>query len=337
MDHTTLSTIHRLISQVLTVYDIDPQIIFSNAGIIYDDLIDRTNDARISMDKMTKLWQLSVEATGNTELGLVAASMFQPSYIKGLGFAWMASENVEAGLRLFVKNGKMLSTSINIELIESEDQLLIKHKAPLLVKQPIRAHPCAVQLGIAFFPKMFSLVASKNVPATKVYFNFPIQSSLKAYEDYFQCPIVESNSFVGISFSKNLLKEALPTHDPEMVELNNMAVKKYISEMDNSETSNKVIKIITELLPSGCPNEETIAFKLHMSKRTLQRKLSNDGQPYSALLSSVRLMLAKQHLSMTNNSITELAYQLGYSSPSTFARAFKKQTSLSPVEFRDLN
>jgi len=177
-------------------------------------------------------------------------------------------------------------------------------------------------------------VASKNVPATKVYFNFPIKHSLKAYEDYFQCPVVDNSDYVGISFSKNLLKEALPTHDPELVELNEMAVRKYISEMDNGETSNKVIRIITELLPSGCPNEETIAFKLHMSKRTLQRKLSSEGKPFSTLLRSVRLMLAKQHLSMAVTSITELAYQLGYSSPSTFARAFKKQTSFSPAEYR---
>jgi AraC-like DNA-binding protein len=249
----------------------------------------------------------------------------------------MASENLEEGLRLFVKNGKMLSTTINIELTESEDQLLIKYKTPLIIDPQIKVHPCAIQLGIALFPKMFSLVASKNISASKVYFNFSIKGALKTYEDYFQCPIEESSAFVGISFSKNLLKEALPTHDPELVALNAMAVNKYISEMNNGEISNKVIKIITELLPSGCPNEESIAFKLHMSKRTLQRKLSSEGQPYSALLNSVRLMLAKRHLTMADTSITELAYQLGYSSPSAFARAFKKQTSLSPAEYRAQN
>ena len=99
----------------------------------------------------------------------------------------------------------------------------------------------------------------------------------------------------------------------------------------------RVIKIINELLPLGCPTEETLAYKLHMSKRTLQRKLSQEKQSFLTLLTSVRLILAKQQLAINSISITEITYQLGYSSPSTFARAFKKQTSLSPVEFRDLN
>ena len=335
MDHTTLATIPRLIAQILPIYDVDPQIIFTDADINLEDVKD--SKSRITMDKMTRLWQLSAEATGNTELGLVAASFFQPSYIKGLGFAWMASANLEEGLRLFVKNGQMLNTALKIELVESDDELLIKPQAIVSIGQQKKAHPCAIQLGMAFFPKMFSLVASKNIPATKVYFNFAIQDSLKAYEDYFQCPVVENSSFVGISFSKKLLKEALPTHDPELVELNAMTVKKYISEMNNGEISNKVIKVITELLPSGCPSEEVIAHKLFMSKRTLQRKLNKEGQLYSTLLNSVRLALAKQHLSMTKMPITEIAYQLGYSSPSTFARAFKKQLELSPVEYRTAN
>jgi len=335
MDHTTLSSIPRLIAQVLTTYDVDPHSIFADADINIADFKD--NKSRITMEKMTRLWQLSVEATDNTELGLVAASFFQPSYIRGLGFAWMASANLEEGLRLFVKNGQMLNTALKIELVESEDDLLIQPQAILTTEQQKKAHPCAIQLGMAFFPKMFSLVASKNIPATNVYFNFPIQDSLKVYEDYFQCPIVENSSFVGISFSKKLLKEALPTHDPELVELNAMAVKKYISEMNNGEISNKVINVITGLLPSGCPSEEVIAHKLFMSKRTLQRKLNKEGQAYFTLLNSVRLTLAKQHLTMTKMPITEIAYQLGYSSPSTFARAFKKQLDLSPIEYRNKN
>ena len=116
--------------------------------------------------------------------------------------------------------------------------------------------------------------------------------------------------------------------------MNEMVINKHLASMDNGETSSKVIKIINDLLPLGCPTEETIAYKLHMSKRTLQRKLSTEKQSFLTLLTSVRLMLAKQKLAIKNISITDITYQLGYSSPSTFARAFKKQTQLSPLEYR---
>ena len=116
--------------------------------------------------------------------------------------------------------------------------------------------------------------------------------------------------------------------------MNEQVINKHLASMDNGETSNKVINMINVLLPLGCPTEEMIAYKLHMSKRTLQRKLSVEKQSFLTLLTSVRLMLAKQKLAIKSMSITEITYQLGYSSPSTFARAFKKHTQLSPLEYR---
>ena len=104
--------------------------------------------------------------------------------------------------------------------------------------------------------------------------------------------------------------------------------------MDIQETTAKVIKIISQVLSSGCPTEEVIAFEMCMSKRTLQRRLNDEGHSFSELLNTVRHTMAKQLLSTTNMPSTEIAYQLGYSSPSTFARAFKHQVDVSPTEYR---
>jgi AraC-like DNA-binding protein len=226
---------------------------------------------------------------------------------------------------------------MQVELIEEKEQLIIQYQPNPLSKQGVKVHPCAIQLGIGFFLKMFRLAASKNIPATGVYFTFSINDSIAIYEEYFQCPVYGSSDSNCIAFSKPLLNELLPTHDPELVELNELAINRYINTMESGEISNKVIKIIAELLPIGCPSEEVIAHKLFMSKRTLQRKLNKEGQAYSVLLNLVRLTLAKQHLTTTKMPVTEIAYQLGYSSPSTFARAFKKQVNHSPAEYRNKN
>lgn len=333
MTATTLSTIPKLISQVLAIYDVEAQDIFTQATIELDS--EASVESRIPMEKMMKLWQLSVKATKNEQLGLVAAAIFQPAYLKGIGLAWMASANLEEGLRRFVQNSKIINTAMQIALIEEDEQLIIQYQSNFLTATKTQAHPCAIQLGIGFFLKMFRLAASKNIPATGVYFTFPINDSLDVYEEYFQCPVYGSSENNCISFSKSLLNELLPTHDPELVEINESAINKYIAKMGSGEVSSKVIKVVTDLLPTGCPSEEVIAHKLFMSKRTLQRKLSQEGQPFSEILNLVRLTLAKQLLKMTSLSITEITYQLGYSSPSTFARAFKKQLSLSPIEYRN--
>ncbi|KGJ93793.1 AraC family transcriptional regulator [Colwellia psychrerythraea] len=335
MSQTTLATIPRLIAQVLAIYDVEAEVVFSATEI---DLSDETQ-IRIPMDKMAALWQLAVQETQNNTLGLVAASLFQPAYLKSIGLAWLASENLENGLKRFISSSQLINTAMQIELIDRESvngaEVLIQYQKRLSPEQQIKIHHCAIELGIGFFLKMFRLAAGKNIPATGVYFTFAIDENIKAYEAYFQCPVYGNQAVNGIAFSKALLTETLPTFDAELVEMNEMVINKHLTSMDNGQTSSKVIKIINELLPLSCPTEETIAYKLHMSKRTLQRKLSGEKQSFLSLLTSVRLMLAKQKLAIKSTSITEITYQLGYSSPSTFARAFKKHTGLSPLEFRN--
>ena len=330
MNQTTLLTIPRLISQVLSVYDVDVESLFLQANID----IDNQDQNRIPMDKMVNLWQLSVAATQNPNLGIVAASLFQPAYLKGIGLAWMASANLEEGLRRFVQSSQLINTLMQIELIENGDELLIQYQGKVSNDGGIKAHHCAIELGIGFFLKMFRLAAGKTIPAIGVYFTFSVDDSNQVYQEFFQCPVYGDQKMNGISFSKSLLTETLPTHDTELVELNEIVINKHLSNLDKGDLSKKVIKIIHELLPSGCPNEELVAFKLHMSKRTLQRKLKLEGQSFLPLLTNLRLMLAKQLLKIDQLSVTEISYQLGYSSPSTFARTFKKQTTLSPVEYK---
>jgi AraC-like DNA-binding protein len=333
MSQTTLLTIPRLISQVLSVYDVDIGPVFKQVQI---DLNNK-NNYRISMDKLANLWQLAVESSQNPNLGIVAASLFQPAYLKGIGLAWMASENLEEGLRRFVHSSQLINTLMQIELVEQGDELLIQYQGKSSKQDKIKAHHCAIELGVGFFLKMFRLAAGKTIPATGVYFTFEVDKRNRSYQDFFQCPVYGNQEMNGISFSKSLLTETLPTHDSELVELNEMLISKHLNNLKKGDISTKVIKIIHELLPSGCPSEEIIAFKLHMSKRTLQRKLKAEGQAFLPILTSVRIMLAKQFLNLNVLSITEIAYQLGYSSPSTFARAFKKQTTVSPVEFKGNN
>lgn len=332
MSHTTISTVPRLISQVLSVYEVDARAIFEEAGIALDD--SGNTEPRILMSKMPKLWQLAVEATSNPHLGLVAASIFQPAYLKCIGLAWMASESLAQGLERFVAQSQLINTSMKLAIVEQDDQWIIHYQSQQLTTMKISAHRCAIELGVGFFLKMFRLAAGKNIPATGVYFGFDVADDDPAYEEHFQCPVHANHSFNGIAFSKVLLNEQLPTHDPESVHLNEMAVNQQLKSMTNSATSEKVMKLIADMLPTGCPTEETIAYQLHTSKRTLQRKLSDEKSSFGNLLISVRLVLAKQQLTLTDHSITHITYQLGYSSPSTFARAFKKQTELSPIAYR---
>ena len=87
-------------------------------------------------------------------------------------------------------------------------------------------------------------------------------------------------------------------------------------------------------MPDGPPNQKQIAQALHVSNRTLQRKLKDEGTSFVDLLQDTRLQLAQKYLAQPGRSVVEITYMLGFSEPSTFSRAFKRWTGQAPADYR---
>jgi AraC-like DNA-binding protein len=71
-----------------------------------------------------------------------------------------------------------------------------------------------------------------------------------------------------------------------------------------------------------------------MSKRTLQRRLTESGHNYSALVTRTRLRIAAEQLAETDMPVSEIAASLGYKDASNFTRAFRSQTGVAPSVYR---
>lgn len=92
---------------------------------------------------------------------------------------------------------------------------------------------------------------------------------------------------------------------------------------------------IIDALSEGVPPIEAIAERLHMSQRTLQRKLAQHDLTYKELVEYVRRELAINYLKASDIAVQEIAFLLGYSELSTFNRAFKRWTGETPLEYRE--
>lgn len=91
---------------------------------------------------------------------------------------------------------------------------------------------------------------------------------------------------------------------------------------------------LIEALPIGAVAIDDVAGRLGVSKRTLQRKLSEDGTSYQKQLNHVRELLAKRYLTTTSMRSNEIAFMLGYLELNSFLHAFNTWTGLSPSEYR---
>ena len=83
------------------------------------------------------------------------------------------------------------------------------------------------------------------------------------------------------------------------------------------------------------PAVGALARELHMSERTLKRKLADHGTTYSAIRDDLRRQRALLLLENRELSIGEIAGRLGYSELPNFTRAFRKWTGHTPAAYRD--
>ena len=86
-------------------------------------------------------------------------------------------------------------------------------------------------------------------------------------------------------------------------------------------------------LPDGEVTLAKLAQRLHLSARTLQRRLSDEGTSLQSELDEVRRQQALYFLE-GGTAIAELSWLLGYAEPSAFHRAFKRWTGTSPEAWR---
>jgi AraC-like DNA-binding protein len=83
------------------------------------------------------------------------------------------------------------------------------------------------------------------------------------------------------------------------------------------------------------PDLEAMAKQLHMSSRTLKRRLQEEGSQWRGLLDAELCRRACQALRQPNAHISEVAFALGYQDVSNFSRAFRRWTGLTPKAWRD--
>ena len=137
-----------------------------------------------------------------------------------------------------------------------------------------------------------------------------------------------------LSFDRALVEAPLCLANPELARLNDQTVIDYLARYDGESISMQVRAKIIELMPDGRPGQEAISESLHLSLRSLQRKLQNEGTSFTMLLNETQQQLAIQYVRESHRSIGEITYLLGYSEPGSFTRAFRRWTGKSPLQFR---
>jgi AraC-like DNA-binding protein len=140
----------------------------------------------------------------------------------------------------------------------------------------------------------------------------------------------------GFAFDASLLDAPLDSSDPALHALLCDHLAETLDHLTSCSTLVARVRETTmsEMAPCA-PTIFTVARRLHMSPRTLGRRLEREGTTFSAVLEGLRRDLALQYvLHHDEATFVEIAFRLGYAHVEAFHRAFKRWTGSTPLAYR---
>ena len=327
--HSTLGSVAALIARTLRTCGCDPEPLFRQAGID----IHRTSDpnARFPVTSMQQLWQLAVDNTGDPCFGLSAAAQFQPAALHGLGLAWLVSDTLRDALNRLVRYSRLISTAAELRLEDTCSGIKLVVNPPAGITVYVYA---SLDAAMAVFLRMCRTTGGDEIRPGYVTLMRPRPPCANRFEREFGAPISYGSDANTLAFYQSDVDATLPHANPELARINDQTVVDYLARFDRASITMQVRKRIIEQLPDGTPNQATIADSLHVSLRSLQRRLKDEDTNYKELLESTRQELALHYIRQSHRSIGEITYLLGFSEPGNFTRAFKRWTGRTPADFR---
>lgn len=163
---------------------------------------------------------------------------------------------------------------------------------------------------------------------------YPAPTHAASYETLLGCPARFNQAANELRFSGDWLRHKLTYANPITAALVRETCDQLLAGLQTcSGLASKVSGILMES-PGHFPDMEAIASRLHMTSRTLRRRLHAQGVSYQKILTDVRKQLAINYLRKTHMSIEDIAVSLEFSDAANFRHAFKKWTDKTPSEYR---
>ena len=314
--------------QVIESRGLDPAPLFAAEGI--DLKLPVEPGTRLSYHAVDRVRARAVELSGDVDLALRFADYVHPSQLGALGYAWLASATLRSALDRMRRYFRVLNDHGRCLLREANGLLHID-----LDLSEGSVNPKARDDGqLAYLVTLMRMNMGPAFDPVQVRFPHATPEDRTAYDALFRCELVFGAESNGMTITLADADAPLANANHLLAQLNEQVVSRRLAQLDHANVVARTRAAITEQLSSGQLTDESVAGALHMTSRTMHRRLRKDGTSFRELLNDVRKDLAEAYIGDRTLTLTEITFLLGFSEPSSFSRAFRRWTGQSPSAAR---
>ncbi|NKF24531.1 AraC family transcriptional regulator [Solimonas marina] len=293
-------------------------------------------DSNLRYSQVERLITVVERLTGRYDLGFELGELLTLSTHSIVGFGMLASPTIEDAIRFVARYFRLVMPSFKMKYVGKPDRGEL-HFRPVIAMS---------HRALAFHLEVIAMAALRDVkdmiqggaPPLRIEFSTEEPRHGERYRSLrdvkcFFGALPEPG--VSLIFGADFCRYRMPMSDANALKVAEERCQARLPHLSSEKRYSEWVTMTLREVGNGGPSLDEMARLLNLSSRTLARYLQHEGTAYRDLAATVHYELACARLLGGSQSVTEIAYSLGYTSLSNFTRAFRVQANCSPSEFRE--
>ncbi len=327
----TISPVYaRLIVRELERREIDPAPLFTGTVLSRHELL-RGGD--IAMEDFLHILRTGDQLLGERQLGFVLGRQMHVLAMGPVGVAIASAPNLREGLQVLESFTRLHATYVDIgarsTLQGMTVTILYRHDTGYLE----RFH---TETAMMLLQQYIETLIGAPISDVQFRLAIPEPENQAEYTNALHGRISFGATVNEVDIHHRWLDLPSPYYHPELWRQAQIGLAQSLKEQSDTEGTPYTQHIAAVLRTSEPPLPDLgeVAFDLHVSVRTLNRRLQAEHSSFRQLKSEALASRAKLYLRDSSYSVEAIAEELGYKDAANFRRAFRKTVGCSPVEFR---
>ena len=284
----------------------------------------------IPIDAVRRLLEASAERSGVEGFGLLMAEARRLSNLGPLGLLIREQPTMRLALEALVRYSNRLNEALFLTIEESQEVVVLREELIVGGSGSVR-QSTELAIGVAF--RMLRTFLGPEWRPRRVCFAHDAPTDRSIHERVFGRNVEFGHDFNGIICARADLDVVNPDADPVVARLARQMLEANPASKA-ADMSTRVRELIVMLLGTGTCTIDRVAQHLGIDRRTIHRRLANEGATFSGLVEAVRRELAERYVKDPHRSLAEVSSLLGFSAPSGFSRWYRQRFKAKPSERR---
>jgi len=313
----------------LTEFAISTPEVLRRAGLPRD-LFDQTR-VLVTTSELFALWRAIETVSSDPLIGIKMGVETKTERFHPMGMAALSTQNLVAAAEHMARFKKLAAPEeMLIQLDEEEFSIGFRWLLAVGVEPQLLMDHC--------FSWMLSIArhgTGMQLNPLRVEYVQP-RANLRAIERNLGCEAVGGASRNAIIFRSSDATTPFVTRNAELLDLLAPQFEEQLRQYKAEDSLIELVRrAIQDRLTGRRPSMDAISQVLHMSPRTLQRRLQESGSSFQRVLDEARHQMARYYLSNSVLELNETAYLLGFEDPNSFGRAFRTWEGIPPSDWRE--